>query len=793
MLTQLSVLDAPASINDAHALLSATLDSSGYIAVVGLKEGHATIQTFYAPGDYQGACDQAERLSGKGYDAYFATSTFSTNTSRKADSASAVKVFKVDLDVGDDPKKYPNQRAAVAAMLAYCSSHGLPVPVLVSSGWGVHCYWILTEALDQSDGKLYAEKFKAALLADSLKMDPTVTGDIARILRVPGTNNYKVEGHPKPVRLKSDITFVDTDEMLDHIDRLYGSDDVPQFVRPELPGTLDGLAIPAHSKGVPLDRMTRSMLEGKPKKFSVLLQRSIDGSGRGCAQIQYGHDKQASLEEPRWRSLLSVARFCEDGDEAIHLVSQHHQGYDHDATVAKAALIPAPHTCKHFVTNWPKECDGCQHKNKITSPIQLGFDDHAANDDDGAIQRLASLPKFEYDRVRAKEAKALGVRAGTLDERVNAERAKKQEATNSPFDAVEPWDDPIAVADLLDELSSTVRRYILCDKEFADTAALWAAMTWVIDAFQIAPLAIVSAPEKRCGKSEFRRLMAKFVYRPLEADGMSASVLFRGFDLWRPTLLVDEFDTFVKEDEALRGIFNAGHQRGGCIWRCVGDDHEPKSFHVFGPKLLAGIGRLPGTMEDRAIIFELRRKLPYEQVERLRYADPMIFETVRRKLARFAQDHLDALRAARPTIPGELNDRQQDNWEPLLAIAELACGGWPELARQAALKLSADKDDASGIQTELLGDIHDIFGASGQTAIFSSILAQALATDEEGRWATYNRGKPITARQIATKLNGYGIAPKNVRIDGRQAKGYEAAQFEDAFKRYLPSSEESAI
>jgi hypothetical protein len=549
--------------------------------------------------------------------------------------------------------------------------------------------------------------------------------------------------------------------------------------------------VPEHLHGVKLDDTTRSLIEVRPKSFARLLERSL--AGTGCTQIRNLYEDQQNVKYDRWRSGLSIAVFCTDHETAIHEISRHYDKYTPEETIKKAADIAAPHTCKTFEIQRPDQCAGCPHKGKITSPIVLGIavDDSAtasASDNDAAVvARLAGLSRIQYDRVRAKEAKALGIRTSVLDALVDNARAVKQDNSNAPFVDVEPWDEPVDVAALLHEVSTTVRRYIVCEKEVSDAAALWVAMTWVKDALKIAPLAVVTAPEKRCGKSEFRRLLAKFVNRPLEADGMSSSVLFRGFDLWKPTLLIDEYDTFVKDDEDLRGIFNSGHQRGGCIWRCVGEDHEPRRFDVFGPKLLAGIGKLPGTMMDRAIIFELRRKLVHEKVDRLRYADDGTFDVLRQKLARFGKDYVEAVRAARPSMPDALNDRQQDNWEPLFATADIAGDDWPELARQAALKLSAEKEDSASMGAELLADIREIFTEKNVIRIFSFQLVHALCRDER-RWCTHNRGGNITAAQVARILKGFSIVPKSMRIDIENAKGYEKEQFADAWRRYLPST-----
>lgn len=776
--------------SDAYRLLSAVLDPQGYIGIVGLKSSSKPVQSFFPPGDYQAAVNKVMQLCAQGQDSYFCTSTLKDGSSRKADNVHRVRCLKIDIDVApENPAKYASKRHAVAELGTFCEKTKLPVPAVVDSGNGLHAYWSLTGALDADAGKRYGEKLKVICAACGLKADPAVTGDLARILRVPGTMNFKDPAHPKAVKLKISVEPVDTGAMLALLDKLYNEHCGSLVMHSQLDELTLG-ALPAYLQHAEIDDTTRSLLEGRPKSFAVLLEKSL--TGKGCAQIADIFRRQAEQDEPRWRGGLSVAYYCADGGQAIHDLSCRYPNYRHDETLKKASQIAGPYTCKTFESNWPALCKECPHKGKVASPIVLGtldVDDGdtatGTNDDGAAISRLAALSRLEYDRVRAKEAKALRVRTSVLDSLVEEARAVRQENTNLPFIEVEPWDDEIDLAEVLHEIAGMVRRFIVCAPEVSVVAALWTAMTWVVDALKIAPLAVVTAPEKRCGKSEFRRLLAKLVYRPLEADGMSASVLFRGFDLWKPTLLVDEYDTFVQDDEDLRGIFNAGHQRGGCIWRCVGEEHEPRRFDVFGPKLLAGIGKLPDTMMDRAIIFELRRKLAHEEVDRLRYADETAFDTLRRKLARFQQDYLDAMRTARPALPDALNDRQQDNCEPLLAIADLAGGDWPNLARQVALTLCADKSDAVSMGVEMLADVREVFAERGGDRLFSYQLVHALCRDER-RWCTHNRGGNITAAQVARILKGFGISPKSIRIDFENAKGYEKTQFADAWERYLP-------
>ena len=411
-----------------------------------------------------------------------------------------------------------------------------------------------------------------------------------------------------------------------------------------------------------------------------------------------------------------------------------------------------------------------------------------------AVIRLAGLSLDQYDRLRKSDAIKLGVQVRTLDNAVKAVRNKERENNDHPFDEVEPWPNAIDPAALLSEIESTIRRFIICEPETSHAAALWAAMTWFMDVVQVAPLAVITAPEKRCGKSQLLFLLARTTCKPLPASNITPAALFRSIDKWQPTLLIDEADAFMRENEELRGLLNCGHTRESAFSiRTVGDDHTPTRFNLWGAKALAGIGHLADTLMDRAITLELRRKMPNEKVDKLRYVETELFSVICQKLARFAIDYSETIRAARPELPAALHDRAQDNWEPLLAIADAAGGVWPEQARKAAMKLSGEIVQTQSHGAELLADIQEVFQSKKVARMFSDDLTGALCEDSEKPWSTYNRGKPITPKQVAIKLKDYSICSKSVRIDYANRKGYELTQFLDAFARYLSDPSENSV
>jgi putative DNA primase/helicase len=411
--------------------------------------------------------------------------------------------------------------------------------------------------------------------------------------------------------------------------------------------------------------------------------------------------------------------------------------------------------------------------------------------DEEEFIHLALLSRVEYDREEQKVARHLGIKVSTLRQEVEAIRFTlcpvSSKEDDEIFPSIDPWPDMVDIKTVLDDLLLLLNKCVFLSSH-ADTAiALWIVFTWCIDSFDTAPILAVYSPEKRCGKTTLLSLISKLVYRPLTTANTTASSLFRSIERWNPTLLIDEADTFLKKSDDLRGVINAGHKRETAfVLRTVGEDHAPKRFMVWGAKTIALIGKLPETLHDRSIVILMRRKKGEEQRTRLRDINRDQFEDLCRKLKRFGMDNQIRLKMARPHLSPVLSDRAADNWEPLLAIADMAGPEWADRSQRASLALSHPEREEEARGTQLLKSIYHIFMFLGKEKISSQDLIDELCKDEEEPWKSYNKDEyPISAKQISHLLKAYGISSKDIKFQGMNLKGYEKHQFKEAWERYL--------
>jgi len=375
------------------------------------------------------------------------------------------------------------------------------------------------------------------------------------------------------------------------------------------------------------------------------------------------------------------------------------------------------------------------------------------------------------------------------------------EALRELADAAPIWE-PEPVPDgaaLLDEVVAHIQAHVKVTSCQADTSALWTLHTHAFKAAETTPYLHITSPEKQSGKTVLLQVLESIAARPWFTGSVSAAVLRRQIDKVTPTLLLDESDAAFKGvpeyAEELRATLNTGYRRGGKATLCVkaGGDYEPKDFVTFCPKAIAGIGRLPDTVEDRSILIAMKRIARNETVQRWRErAGRLAGEPIRKKLEAWAQAHLSELEDARPDLPDELTSRQQDCWEPLFAIADAVQGGWPQRARLAALRLSHAAEDQSE-NALLLEHCHIVYQEhSNPDFLPTPALLEALNGREEWPWAEAFKGKGLTSHRLAKALKNYEtgdndskIIPHQRRTETGTERGYFRQDFADAWSRYL--------
>jgi Protein of unknown function (DUF3631) len=386
---------------------------------------------------------------------------------------------------------------------------------------------------------------------------------------------------------------------------------------------------------------------------------------------------------------------------------------------------------------------------------------------------------------------AVAQRAMQAANRIAAERRKGQ-----PYD---PMPDLLQedTAALLDDIESFLARFVVYPSSHAKRAhTLWVAHTHLMDCWESTPRIAFLSPEPGSGKSRALEVTEPLVPRPIHSVNTTPAYLFRKVSdaAGLPTILYDEVHTVfgvrgTGDQEAVRGMINAGHRKGATAGRCVvrGKVIETEELEAYCAVALAGLDDLPDTLMSRSVIVRMRRRTTEEGIEPWR---PRINREEAAKLnvrlAEWAEVAKDGLRGDDwwPQMPKGVEDRDADIWEALLAVADLAGARWAMDARVSAVTLvTASKRRPPSLGIQLLHDIRGVFNRAPSDKLSTEGLIAGLK-NMDGPWSKIRKGESIDATYLAKKLRDYDIRPKPQRVGEGVFKGYARTQFEDAWKRY---------
>jgi putative DNA primase/helicase len=368
--------------------------------------------------------------------------------------------------------------------------------------------------------------------------------------------------------------------------------------------------------------------------------------------------------------------------------------------------------------------------------------------------------------------------------------SSSQHVASSHLSDVIPWDTPVDMDSLLCDIEEILKRILVLPDGGAVAITLWTALSHVHDAAGHSPILAFVSPTKGSGKTTALGLIHALAPRALTLSNASAASVYR-FMRHRPTLCIDEIDILLaQKDQALTGILNGGHTRAGAkVLRVEGEGFVPTVHSTWGAKAVASIGDLPPTIQDRSIVVRLPKKKRTEHREKLSAGVREGLAVLSRKLARWGTDNYKALESAVPNVPELMDDRAQDNWRLMLAIADNAGGQWPAKARDAAVRLSqrihVDLED----HVHLLADLKDLVESWAHPTIPSGLMVEYLQKLEESRWKEDSRGRCLTAHRMANLLGKFGIRSRDFRPAGQKTmvKGYLASEIVDAIQRYVPA------
>jgi len=403
------------------------------------------------------------------------------------------------------------------------------------------------------------------------------------------------------------------------------------------------------------------------------------------------------------------------------------------------------------------------------------------------ISGLAELDPIEYDRIRERQAKNMGIRVSTLDSQVLKIRPYETDSDDSSLvEELQPWEDPVHIESLLNSVHGLLSRHVVLPQGAATGLTLWVAGTFVYDSFRIWPKLTITSPEKRCGKTTLLEVLASTCNRSLVASNISPAAIYRAIEACKPSLLIDEADTFLGNNDELRGVINSGHtKRSAFVVRVTGDNHEPAKFSTWCPMVISMIKMPPDTILDRSIIIQLRRKIPGESAQKIPLTLSDECKTIRRKLTRWALDSDRELKGINPSLPACNNDRALDNWTPLFAIAEQAGDKWVDKVTNSFNILTDTGEDTESIGPMILNDIRSIFKDKNLIKVFTSDLVNYLVAMEDRPWCEWRHGKPLTANSLSRLLKPFKIHPATIRLGATTKKGFHKKSFRDAFSRYL--------
>ena len=405
----------------------------------------------------------------------------------------------------------------------------------------------------------------------------------------------------------------------------------------------------------------------------------------------------------------------------------------------------------------------------------------------GIAQKAVKLPKPVFEECVADEISRICRQAG-------AEAPQESETVPAFMETVKAWPEPVDGRILFDGLLALVCRFVVASEEDYHLIVLKIFESYLVDCFSCISIFRVRSPEKRCGKSTLIDVLERLILRPLSCVTVTLASMFRLVTKYHCRFLVDEAESFGKDNDELRAFGCAAYERGRTVPRTNPNTLEVELFETFCWILLASIGELHPTIEDRAVTIFLKRKPRDREIEELCDVALTIFSDFKGQLQRWTDDHQEIIKDLHLPRPKSLQDRNWKKWRSLLSIAsEIDQKCVVDTLRTAAHKIREGGEQLS-LQIELLGRLRTLFRKENNPAFLPTVtvILKYLNSDGEAPWADWTTGlkKGLTEHRLGRELREHFQVVARYRTTKHQGPhGYRLADLEEHFNLLPPEDE----
>ena len=397
--------------------------------------------------------------------------------------------------------------------------------------------------------------------------------------------------------------------------------------------------------------------------------------------------------------------------------------------------------------------------------------------------------------------------------------AMTEETVNDLHDAVEidneieAWPEPVP-STCIDDAVRDLLAHVHLNEDYGWLEVLWLLHSMDYQLWSKSPRLIITAPMKGCGKSTNLDVLNAMADKAIQSGSCSPAAYVAYAARECQVFFIDEADlSFGKHGNTdMTRCLNTGYERGKPHRKTEprGNQHVPVCLPVYSSAVLAGIAletKMEDATLDRSIIIKMDMAKKSQLLEPYKpKKHEAKFLEHGRKLKRWMIDKREAIASQEPRFLPMDNFRLEDNFEPLLCIAQIHSEELADRVRRIAKELDSN-GSYENVSLKAVADLHRWYqlrrnnmkpewsynicdkGIGPEAAVKALIDLHSMDVDGEKPWENFHperfeSARHIQARELTALLKDVRVPKVSIRA-GQSAYAYRWQDIERVYYQYF--------